>query len=860
MKYSYKTLKRLIPNLEKYSITDLEDRISLKLAEVESITDISADYKGLKVARVLDIKKHPESNKLYVINLDIGNKTVQVVAGAGNMKKGDFVPYTPVGVKVPRNAYPERFDGIVKAMKLAGIMSEGMLNSEFELKISENHDGILILNDSDRGVDVPDLFAGQELAEALGFDDYLIEIENKAMTHRGDVFAHVGFAYELSAILGEQIDENWVKNMLLSKELKINTEKVDNLKLGNVDKACLRYKLVYLELGDIKESPLWLKVFLSKFELGVINYPVDLTNYFALLMGQPMHAFDLDKLQNEVKSKDIVISVEKISDGVLDALDGKQYKITKPTLTILANNKPVAFAGVIGGAKSAIDADSKHIVLEVATFLYSEVRRTMMLYGLNTLSSVIYSRQQDPTKVEEVANMYINMLSREGGVKKISLIADKRNVKLLPKKITLTWTFIKQQVPIKDLTKQDVIKVLRSLRCDVTENNDVIQVVPPVDRIDLKIKEDIIEEIVRILGYERLEIELPKSQLVYERDDIKALLRELFSAYWLGHGYSETESYSFMSLKDAETIGYNKDNLYEIINAKSPDVRYFRPHIFPLLIRKVTNNLMFTDLYQAFEIGHVAHKKLASKFDDYLNKGFSNSDMLPKEALHLSIILSHKKIKPKSLIWQFKKDLESNAILRNGLKIVNLRDLAKNSKLKISDYWKKILSVFNEQATGVFVVNNNVIGVMGLLSSRVTHKLGLPSATVIAELDLGYLIEKQAIEELDNYQVGVSSNYPAVVQDFSIVAKNTEAESCFRDVVSNIIKNIESKVSGVRLNYKLFDIYYLSDKEKVFTIRMWFISNDKQLKDAEIENIRVLFKSYLQKNGLSLRDNVVDNR
>ena len=882
MKYSFKLLQQFVPQLTEMKPEALFDVLSTRLSEVEQIEDLSNDYRELLVAKVLDVKKHPNSNKLYVVKLDIGTRIVTVVAGAGNMQPGDYVPYTPVGVRVPRNAYPERFDGIVRKIKLAGIESEGMLNSEYELNISDDHSQILILKQDELPLGAESLKAGMSLAAALGFDDYLIEIENKSMTHRGDVFSHLGLANEIGAIIDAKVNVNLIplfnadlnnvkeftqKGVGYKKELEL-LMKQDRVVLGKVSKGALRYKLVLIDLGQkigaLSISPLWLKVFLSKFNINPVNIIVDLTNYFALVYGQPMHAFDYDKVINLTKDDRNEISVDYVSNGKLEALDNKSYEIKDKTLSILLNGKPIAFAGVIGGRSTAIDSDTSKILLEVATFSYSDIRRTSMLYGLNTMASIIYSRQQDPNKVSYISDTYVYLLNNVVPQLGYVPVGDVINVANNRRTIKINTNYIRRITSLPKLTDKVIINVLERLRFKVKQVNDnTLEVIPPSDRLDINIKEDIIEEVIRIIGYEKVKVSLPKSVPTTVSDDSKVIFKDELTSIMVSKGYIERVGLGFVSQKLVSKLNIVEDSLYHIINAISPEVNYYRPFLSIQALQSIPVGLAYTDLYSTFEIGHTAMKLQGTENQEGKALFFDIPSIrhelpYPNEYIHFNVMVASRQYGVLQLLSKLKAD--TNWLFAEyGLRVMPIMqgdnktagDTAENilpayDKFEGYSKWGILSNILNKYNSGFIIYNDHIIGVLGALNARTKNLLGLPGDIAFIELELDKLITAKSY-----YNVHSSSKHTPVLQDFTFVIQKHIPFYAFETTFFNVINSLYNQNKNLHLMSEYVDIFEGADYYSV-TVRIRFVFYDN-FNDDVVYSIRSQLIEKMLKKGYPLK-------
>ncbi|MDQ2711823.1 MAG: phenylalanine--tRNA ligase subunit beta, partial [Acidobacteriota bacterium] len=363
MKFSYGWIRELVPNLNAEPV-ELERLITLKTAECEGIEPVGAHFRSVVAARVLDVKPMSKGKNQSVL-IDIGNaKEVTVVCGAPNVCRGMLVPWVPPGTQLG--------DKTIGRAVIEGIESEGMLASAAELGINRDHSGLLELHDLAPGERLPKLHP-----------DWIIEIDNKSLTHRPDLWGHYGMAREVAAITGNALADPVHSVLLPHGEAAIHVEVADT-------SLCPRYSALVIENVQVSPSPLSLQMRLESVDLNSINNVVDVTNYVLAELPQPTHAFDADKLAGKT------IFVRRARDGErLHALDGETYRLTKDDLVIADAAGPIALAGVIGGAESAISDTTTRIVLESANFQASAIRATSARHKLRTDASVRFEKSLD---------------------------------------------------------------------------------------------------------------------------------------------------------------------------------------------------------------------------------------------------------------------------------------------------------------------------------------------------------------------------------------------------------------------------------------------------------------------------------
>jgi phenylalanyl-tRNA synthetase beta subunit len=379
MLLSYNWLKQLV-NL-KESPEKLAELLTMHVANVENIKKIGENLDKVIVAEIVDIKPHPNADKLKIakVKTKVNNqiKILNIVCGAPNIKVGQKVPLALVGCKLPNGVE-------IKEVVIRGVKSEGMLCAEDELNIGEDHTGIFILPKEAK--------IGEPLNKTLGLSDTIFEIENKSITHRPDLFSHLGFAQEILAITNSE-PSPYFKKLLKIEKKSFKTKKLLNLKI-NIENLflCPRYMAVIIDKVKIKPSPLWLRNYLQANQIRSINNIVDITNFVMAELGQPLHAFDYEKIFNK-KTNLATIEIRKAKEGErLLALDGKEYELTKDDLVIANDEKPIALAGIIGGELSSVNSNTKTIVIESANFNPYVIRKTSRRLNLKTESSIRFEK------------------------------------------------------------------------------------------------------------------------------------------------------------------------------------------------------------------------------------------------------------------------------------------------------------------------------------------------------------------------------------------------------------------------------------------------------------------------------------
>lgn len=736
----------------------LISKVRAQIGEVENIIDYSEKYKGVLVAKIKQKKDHPDAEKLSVYDLDLGSDiTVQVVAGDKTLEIGEVVAYFPPETKVPYNAKPEKFDGIVKKVTLRGVESNGMLASARELDLGPDHSIVMRLN--------VDAKPGSTLLDAFDFDDLVIDIENKALANRADCFGVLGIAREIAGIQGIKFsspdwyieaDKQIIKDVKTTLPVKINN-------LGA--ELCPRYMAASISNIQIHESPAWLRSLLIKSGLRPINNVVDITNYLMLLTGQPLHAFDYDKLRSkDPKSGEeasITIRTAK-EDETITTLDGKTHQLDEKILLICDSTNPIAVAGVMGGLETEIDQNSKNIIIECAVFDKYNIRKTSMKLGLFTEAVTRFTKGQDPEKSEPVLYKAIELIKELASGNMASEPADSY---LSPA------TKVDIEVSIDRLNKHLGTQLEESQIISILDNVELysrplkpgwIVVDAPSYRADLKIREDIHEEVGRLYGYNNITQTLPTRTIKpVERNGKVALQREIRNIM-TSLGGNEIITYNFQGLDLFEKYQLNPEVAYHIRNPLSPDLEYMRTALLPSVYEKLPQNILDGQKEVAlFEINKT-HSKLEN--DD---------ENLPLERTSLAF----------SIGVEEKKSLESYAgspyytakiYLENLLKRLKLDQLEYKlvADIKIEDLplWiKNIVNMYDPNASAIVThrigENKKALGILGKVSPEIESKCKLPKYCSGFEISIDELLAMYT----NNSLYIEPSKYPEITNDICFV-------------------------------------------------------------------------------------------
>ncbi len=520
-----------------------------------------------------------------------------MVCGAPNVSAGMLAPWVPPGTQLG--------DKTIGRAVIEGVESEGMLASAAELGIGRDHSGLLELNGLAPGERIPELHP-----------DWIIEIDNKSLTHRPDLWGHYGMAREVAAITGKRLADPVDPALLPRGESAINVEVAD-LSL------CPRYSALVLENVKVRPSPLPLQARLESVDLNSINNVVDVTNYVLAELPQPMHAFDADKLAGNT------IFVRRARDGEqLLALDGETYRLGQDDLVIADAAGPIALAGVIGGAETAISDTTTRIVLESANFQPASIRATSVRHKLRTDASVRFEKSLDPENTVRGLARAVELLAEVcPTAKPVGGIADVRGPLPHNEPIALSIDFVVRKLG-KQLSEEEVSAILTSLGFGVGQTAPgLLTVTVPSWRAtkDIELKDDLVEEVGRIIGYGEI-VPLPPlvQSVVPPANPMHLFLRRLRSGL-ADQGFTEVYNYSFNTVADAQRFGLGLADQIGVRNPIASEWTHLRSSLLPGLFKNIVDNVRHYSEFRLFEIGNEIHP--------------ASDSAMPEEVSHLSAVL-----------------------------------------------------------------------------------------------------------------------------------------------------------------------------------------------------------------------------
>ncbi len=790
MNLSYKWLKELVNFKERPE--KLADILSAHTAEVEKVIRLDKRLDNIVVAEIEEIKPHPRADRLKVVmvrtKLRKKTKELQIVCGAKNIKVGQKVPLSLPGAFILGQE--------IKESVIRGVKSEGMLCAEDELGIGPDHSGIYILPDEAK--------LGQPISKVLGLDDTVLEVENHTIAHRPDLFSHFGFVWEIAALTNSKIKAKTPKFYIKSSKTKRSSRQI---KIAVQDKKlCPRYMAVVMENIRVGPSPLWMQNRLRNLGIRPINNVVDITNYVMLEFGQPLHAFDIRKLEN----KQIIVRRAKQGEKIL-ALDGREYELSEEDLIIADSSKPIALAGIMGGEETGVNEDTETIVIESANFNPSNIRRSSQRLGIRTEASLRFEKGLPLCFAAQGITRAIELAEELAGGRRCSQIFDIKSrlaeTKLSQsKRISLDIERLNSIVGY-NFKEKDVVKVLDLLQFKPKIKQRKIAVTVPVFREDVNLEEDIVEEIVRIYGIDKIVPRPIVGEIVPPQINQGLVLEKKIRNVLVGAGFDEVCNYIFCKEKTGGGIDYIK-----IANPLNPYQQYLRVSLLPGLEKSTEKNQKFFDEFRIFEIGDVFWK--------------INNKIFEKKRVGGAIYEKN------NLFFKVKGVVEQICQICNIDK--DRLDYKFFSEIKPREW----IFLPSSQVEAVVLLDKDVLGVLGELDKG-KFKIGF------FEIDFDLLVKRRGEEK--RYQP--ISRYEPIKRDLAfLIDRKIPCKE-----VEKAIKGADSLIKSV----ELFDVF--EDKKfgwrRNLAFHIIYQSSERTLTTEEIEVVeKKICRILKEKFGAQLRN------
>ncbi len=792
-------MKASIEWLKEYSDIDVDsvklgDILTMTGSKVETVEQKGNDIKNVVVGKILEIKKHEDSDHLVVTQVDLGNEKVQIVTGANNIKEGDIVPIAKDGSELPGGVKIKK--GLLRGVESCGMMcSVGELGLDISNYPGQIENGIMIL---DKKLE-KDL--GKDIVEVLNLKEDIIEFE--ITPNRPDCLSIEGLGREVSASLGKEF-KNPRKN--IDEKIVENKEEIEGLKVDiEAPDLCYRYIARMVKNVKIGPSPEWLTRRLNACGMRSINNIVDITNYVMLEMGQPMHAFDI----NSIEGKHITVRRAKNGEKIT-TLDKQERILDENDLVIADTKKPVAIAGVMGGLNSEIEKDTQTVVFESAVFYGGGVRKTAKKVGLRTESSARYEKGLSSENAIRAVNRAVELVELIGAGQEVEGKIDVYPTKQKINKIKLDVEKINNLLGT-NIEKEEMIKILEKLDIKV-ENNMAIA---PYFRMDLEFVADIAEEIVRFYGYDKLETTLIKADTTLGIRNKEQKIEKTIKDMLVNNGLSEIYTYGFVSEQDLEKSNISKELIEKsitIINPLSDEYKLMRPTTIPSMMQILATN---------------ANKKNQNVklFDISRNYRNLNNEVENGEVPEQENILT---------LGMYGDDVDFytlKGLIENVLETVSVNryDIIKETKN----------GSYHPGRCANITVGKDIIATIGEVHPAVLENYGIEKRVYLAEVNVTKIVKYSR----QNKKYVEVPKFPAVERDIAVIVDE-------KVEVGQIEKIITKKSKKLLESATLFDIYRnekIGNNKKSVAYSLIFRDKKKTLSDEEINTTMENIISELEK-------------
>ncbi|MHB9056870.1 MAG: phenylalanine--tRNA ligase subunit beta [Paludibacteraceae bacterium] len=802
MNISYNWLKEYINiNVPAEKLSQILTSVGLEVGTVEEIQTIKGGLEGFVVGEVLTCINHENSDHLHVTTVNIGEgEPLQIVCGAPNVAAGQKVIVATVGTIL----YSGDESFTIKKSKIRGVESYGMICAEDEIGIGTNHDGIMILP--------PETNTGTLARDYFGIkNDTLIEVD--ITPNRADATSHYGIARDLAAYFA-----------LYDDSIKLTKPSVDAFKVQNKSltipvkvenqEACPRYSAVTISGITVQESPKWLKEHLLNIGLRPINNVVDITNFILHELGQPLHAFDADKITSGE------VCVKNLPDGTpFTTLDGVERKLNSNDLIICNADEPMCIGGVFGGLDSGVTENTKNVFLESAYFNPVNIRKTARRHGLNTDASFRFERGCDPEITIYALKRAALLIQEVAGGAISSEIVDEYMTPILPFDVTVKKDKIDALIG-KKIGRDTIVKILNGLEMEiVSETEDAYQLKVPAYRVDVQRDVDVIEDILRIYGYNNVEIgDNLISTLSYGEKPDSHKLQVLISEQLTAQGFNEVLNNSLTKISYYSNLTtYPESNCVKIINPLSSDLSVMRQTLLFGGLENIARNINHRNAdLKLYEFGNCYHYNPESKKDGEILSAYS-------EEYHLGLWVTGNKFTDswtngtqKSSFYELKAYVQ-NILVRFGFDL---------HKLRIEEYASDIYS----EALSISSQNKKLLGTLGIVSEIAKKK-----ADVEADVFFANLIWSNILLALNTKDVKYTelSKFPEVRRDLAFLLDKeitfAEIEKIAFDTDRKLLKEVN-----------LFDVYEEKNLEagkKSYAVSFILQDENKTLIDNAIDSL-----------------------
>lgn len=792
--------------IKQYTSVDLEKdelirRIGSQIGAIEEVEDWGSYFdEKIIIAEIESAASHKDADKLGVYKVRIGkDDTRTVVAGDKTLEAGDKVAYIPPGSVVPASIRAGE-PMTIEERDIRGEKSQGMLGSAKELLVSDDHEGVLKLD--------TDAEAGSSYVETYELDDLIIDVENKMFTHRPDLFGILGIAREVAGVQDVEFKSpDWYTEAV---DFASPAESLDLEVEIQIPELCPRFTALVFSDVEIKDSPQLMQSYLMRVGLRPINNVVDITNYAMHLTAQPSHAFDYDKIATLSDDKPKLIVRKPKSGEKIKLLDGREIEPHEDAALVATDRQAVSIGGSIGGTDTEVDKDTKTVILEAASWDLYSIRRTSYAHGIFTDAVTRFNKGQSPKQCLAALNYMVGMFGDNAEAKLASNVIDEYPVKTENSDIEVSSEFINKRLG-SEFSAMEIAKVLNNVEIVSSSNGDEVSSKIPFWRTDLQLREDLVEEVGRLHGYDNLPVEVPPRLSKPNPRSFQLLNKSNIANALSAAGAHEVLTYNFVSSKLFSKAGYDKkliDSAYRIRNSISPELEYMRISLLPSLIEKINPNIRSShNSFGLFELNK-SH-----------NKEQVDSEGLPIENSSLALVVASDRDQNGSAYYQAKAYIDY-LCKQLGLEVKYRNESDGDMSTPLG---RSVRSLFAGKRTAAVEIGGKMSGFVGEFSAKTKANFKLPDYSAGFELDFNHL-------QPTHLDYKVLSRYPSSTQDVTLETPDgIEYEDLRNLLLRSFDKaNYEVEISPV-------DIYRATDGDmRRITFRLVFQSLDRTLKTSEI--------------------------
>ena len=811
MKLSLSWIKDYVQIPEDADLKKLAYDLTMSTVEVEDVEYLARRFDHMVVGVIEKVEAHPNADKLRVCTVDLGGETKDIVCGGINLEEGMRVAVACPGAVVRWHGEGEPVE--IKKSKLRGVESFGMICASDEIGLGE-------LFPSSQEAEILDLSAfevpaGTPLADALDLNDVILEIDNKSMTNRPDLWGHYGIAREIAALYDLPLAEIKPFETEVSSDFRTEILAPDR---------CSRYIGVEMSGVEVKPSPYKMQNRIWKAGMRPMNAVVDITNYVMLATGNPTHAFDADNITGH-----IVVRHAQTGEKLL-LLNDKEISLCEDDLVITDSEGPVALAGVMGGAKDSILPKTERVILEVANFEAAGIRRTALRYDTRTEASSRYEKAIDPERCDQALALSMKYFKELYPELKVTGFCDNYVKKLERAEIDVSLSWLEKRLG-KHLTNAEMQGELELLGFDVQIDGDNMHVTAPSWRStgDISIKDDVMEEVARMYGYdnfEATEFTTTFTGAINQKD--KSLVRNIKEYLAIRCGMQEVYTYPWMNDVFVNAVLQNTDGILKLSTPPAPDMSYIRSSLLPNLCEAVVKNERYFNDFSIFEEAQVF-------FDRNYSAVYDDRELLPEQRRHIGAAFASSV-----------KDI--NTLFREAKGV--LEYMPRYTHMEAFEFKKEEKPVWADNVVWLnLFLDGQKIGDMGLVAKKVSMECGIKNLSVMLfELDATKL---KPLKSRTNRFTHLAE-YPKTDYDISMLF---DSGTSWHDIYDAIMG--QKKASALLEDASFVDEYrgkQIPDGKKSVTIRLTIGSDEKTLTSQEIENAAgQVMKKLSKKMGAELR-------